>query len=280
MSTTPVKSSYMQLFSGIACFSTSVDSKFIQLWFAHGGIIALTPQSRRRADYYFCCGPQDPWLPSLLQNAIAVFDATWIGDSVDAELITPCASYVLDHPEPIAEAQDNPPEESQSDDDAEEDLVRQLLATNPSQKRRYEEDPDEPYDSDSDRRRPSKKARIVVAPTEDNPLPKTQSRKNDVQVLLPPVKIREVDLTKVKLRRCPPLQYEKIGSRAVDRAPSRAWTALVKSRQLIDPVPHISVKEALAVLQDIYADNCVLFVPSQTYCGKEFRCFRVDNGCG
>lgn len=142
-----------------------------------------------------------------------VFDATWIEDSVAAEFITPCATFVLDHPELIAEPQD---EKSQSDDEAEEDTVKQLLDIKLSKKRRYEED-SEDLDSDSDRRRRIKKARIADTSIESHQPVGARSSKKVAQIAPPTRRIRELDLTKVKLRRSTSLRYEKV---AVGRSPS------------------------------------------------------------
>ncbi|KAI0070703.1 hypothetical protein K474DRAFT_1776637 [Panus rudis PR-1116 ss-1] len=86
-----------------ACFSPTVQSSLVNLWRAHtlslltnGGTVARTRQESSRAEYYFCAGKQDPWLPTLCKKPIVVFNADWIEKSVSARIALPKSEFILD----------------------------------------------------------------------------------------------------------------------------------------------------------------------------------------
>ncbi|KAJ7611646.1 hypothetical protein FB45DRAFT_1065689 [Roridomyces roridus] len=77
------------LFSGRACFSASVDASLRFAWVKHGG-------SLTQARFFFCAGPQDPWLKELLSRSLIVRHALWIANSISANIQIPVANYTLD----------------------------------------------------------------------------------------------------------------------------------------------------------------------------------------
>ncbi|KAF8578804.1 hypothetical protein K439DRAFT_447236 [Ramaria rubella] len=102
----------LAIFAGMACFSPRVSSDVQTLWSRNGGTIALSVQERRNSSFYFCNGPDDPWLSKLATsphrvvkvlyfgshsfNPIQVFHANWICASINHGYAIAMASYVLD----------------------------------------------------------------------------------------------------------------------------------------------------------------------------------------
>ncbi|EPQ56184.1 hypothetical protein GLOTRDRAFT_92717 [Gloeophyllum trabeum ATCC 11539] len=62
----------------------------------YGGDIARTKEDRRKASWFFCSGPDDPWVPILTQQAIVVFHASWITNTVKENFAVALGKYVLD----------------------------------------------------------------------------------------------------------------------------------------------------------------------------------------
>ncbi|KAJ7611618.1 hypothetical protein FB45DRAFT_1065666 [Roridomyces roridus] len=84
------------LFSGRACFSPSVDASLRFAWVKHGGSLTHSKQDFARARFFFCAGPQDPWLKELLSRSLIVRHALWISNSISANMQIPVANYILD----------------------------------------------------------------------------------------------------------------------------------------------------------------------------------------
>ncbi|KAJ7611596.1 hypothetical protein FB45DRAFT_312076 [Roridomyces roridus] len=84
------------LFSGRACFSPSVDASLRFAWVKHGGSLTHSKQDFARARFFFCAGPQDPWLKELLSRSLIVRHALWIANSISANIQIPVANYTLD----------------------------------------------------------------------------------------------------------------------------------------------------------------------------------------
>jgi len=172
------------------------------------------------------------------------------------------------------------PEEAIDESADDEAVITQLLAINP-QKRRYEEDREDSLDSDH---RPAKRARFAQGFPRQTNSPKPFPAKLTAKIvgglpLQPQRKIREIDLRTIRLRNRTKLRIEKVKPRELVLSLPNPWTILLKSKQENHGhPPRISVEEALAALQSVCADHCVLFVPSHIHCEKEFRCFRVDGG--
>ncbi|KAJ7281469.1 hypothetical protein C8J57DRAFT_1500169 [Mycena rebaudengoi] len=104
------------LFDGTACFSPSVHPSLRSAWVKHGGLLTHTKTDFLRANFFFCAGPDDPWLkecvqPNLQIQSLAWFNylhrwlgcspclsvrhAQWIAKSVAERFLVPVSKYLL-----------------------------------------------------------------------------------------------------------------------------------------------------------------------------------------
>ncbi|KAF8997846.1 hypothetical protein BDQ17DRAFT_835106 [Cyathus striatus] len=84
------------LFTAMACFSPSVPAFVRRAWVQNGGRLTHTDEDFRKADYFFCNGMDDPWLPKLRRYLLIVRHASWVMKSVSENFLMPIASFTLD----------------------------------------------------------------------------------------------------------------------------------------------------------------------------------------
>ncbi|KAJ7282048.1 hypothetical protein C8J57DRAFT_1219799 [Mycena rebaudengoi] len=76
--------------------SPSVHPSLRSAWVKHGGLLTHTKTDFLRANFFFCAGPDDPWLKELLSLSLVVRHAQWIAKSVAERFLVPVSKYLLD----------------------------------------------------------------------------------------------------------------------------------------------------------------------------------------
>ncbi|KAJ7089786.1 hypothetical protein B0H15DRAFT_800452 [Mycena belliarum] len=75
-----------------ACFSPSVPASLRAAWVKYGGSLTHSKEDFLRANFFFCNGPQDPWL----NESLVVLHAGWVSKSVFEQFALPVSRYILD----------------------------------------------------------------------------------------------------------------------------------------------------------------------------------------